>query len=57
MTFTCRVFNEFSVNPSWVQEFQTDAEVMDFLNRVKYTMFFKKIEINGGRRGSFTEEV
>lgn len=55
--YSCRVFNEFSVNPSWVQEFETDAEVMDFLNRVKHTMFFKKIEINGGRRGSFAKEV
>jgi hypothetical protein len=55
--YVCRVFNEFSVNPSWVQEFQTDEEVMTFLHRVKHTMFFKKIEINGGRRISSREEV
>jgi hypothetical protein len=54
--FSCKVFNEFSVNPAWVQDFETEDEVSAFINRVKRTMFFKAVEISEQRKKFKPEE-
>jgi hypothetical protein len=41
--FVCRIFNEFSVNPSWVMEFETANELDIFNDRVSQMPHFKKL--------------
>ena len=45
--YTCRVFNDFSINPSYVMNFETRNEVNTFIERVSKSPYFLWVKVTG----------
>ena len=43
--YTCQVFNEFSMNPSYIMDFETRVEVSTFISRVSKSPYFLRVQI------------
>ena len=43
--FTCKVFNDFSINPSYIMDFETQTEVDTFVSCVSKSPYFARVQV------------
>lgn len=43
--YTCKVFNDFSINPSYLMDFETQIEVDTFVSCVSKSPYFARVQI------------